>query len=972
MIFNLLTLFFIVVLLYSSIQILPKTVFITYFYNINLIFKFKAIAIGSLFLILPLNVIGQELPPLQNFSPQTYGADDQNWSISQDVNKIIYVANNKGLLEYNGAKWKLYSTPNNSILRSVEVIEDKIYTGSYMDFGFWKRNKYGLLEYKSLSENFEHELIEDEEFWEIIALEDWVLFQSLDRIYIYHTKDFSYRIIDSNTRIVKMYKVDDTIYFQKIGDGIYKIENGNEILVASSQSIINKEIINVFYNDNSLLFQTKEDGFYEYSNQVITEWNITSNQFLKTVSVYNSVKLSNGDFILGTISNGVIHLNAEGEVILKMDQPNGLSNNTVLSVFEDVSGNIWLGLDNGINVLNLNSPFKVYRDSQGVLGTIYTSIKIDEYLYLGTNQGLFYRSLNSNSKFQFVNGTEGQVWDLQIIDGSLLCGHDKGTFIVDKDNANLISEEKGTWVIKKIEENPNLLIQGNYKGISILEKTFNNRWRFRNKLKGFNISSRYFEFLSPSELLVSHEYKGVYKLKINQDFSEVINYKKEDIDKGVSSSLINYNGNLLYAYNDGIFKYNTLDQSFKKDSILSSLYTESNYISGKLVNDTYGNKLWSFSEDQIIYIEPGKLTNEPKINKLFLPSQVRKSKTGYENLVYLEEGVYLMGTTEGYLIIDLNKIEQTNLEIKLNTISYNALHNQMLPLELEEQASLENNNNNIYFNYSIANFNKLSPTLYQYRLLGIYDNWSSWSTNSEILFENLPHGDYTFEARAKIGNQLSNNSAIFLFTIEKPWYLKPLAVALYIIGFVLIVLLVQYINIKYYRSQRAKLLATKEREIEFKELENQRQLMEFKNQNLHQDIESKNRELGISTMNLIKKNEFLNNIKNELKGLEDIKGLKNVIRIIDKNINNTEDWKFFEEAFNNADKDFLKKIKKIHPTLTPNDLKLCAYLRLNLSSKEIAPLLNISSRSVEVKRYRLRKKMDLPHEASLTNYILEI
>ena len=68
----------------------------------------------------------------------------------------------------------------------------------------------------------------------------------------------------------------------------------------------------------------------------------------------------------------------------------------------------------------------------------------------------------------------------------------------------------------------------------------------------------------------------------------------------------------------------------------------------------------------------------------------------------------------------------------------------------------------------------------------------------------------------------------------------------------------------------------------------------------------------------------------------------------------------------------IKKIKNIHPELTPNDLRLCAYLRLNLSSKEIAPLLNISVRSVEVKRYRLRKKMALPHENSLTTYILNL
>jgi len=148
--------------------------------------------------------------------------------------------------------------------------------------------------------------------------------------------------------------------------------------------------------------------------------------------------------------------------------------------------------------------------------------------------------------------------------------------------------------------------------------------------------------------------------------------------------------------------------------------------------------------------------------------------------------------------------------------------------------------------------------------------------------------------------------------------------------------------------------------------------MKFNNDKLRQDIETKNRELGISTMSLIKKNEFLNNIKTELKNAGESKNLKHVVKIIDKNLNNTDDWNLFEEAFNNADKDFLKKIKSNHPALTSNDLRLCAYLRLNLSSKEIAPLLNISPRSVEVKRYRLRKKMGLSHEDSLSDYILEI
>jgi len=125
-------------------------------------------------------------------------------------------------------------------------------------------------------------------------------------------------------------------------------------------------------------------------------------------------------------------------------------------------------------------------------------------------------------------------------------------------------------------------------------------------------------------------------------------------------------------------------------------------------------------------------------------------------------------------------------------------------------------------------------------------------------------------------------------------------------------------------------------------------------------------------MSLIKKNEFLGNIKNELNKINLDNNLKSIIKIIDKNINNTNDWELFEEAFNNADKDFLKKVKSKHTLLTSKDLRLCAYLRLNLTSKEIAPLLNISARSVEVKRYRLRKKMSLDHDTSLTDYILEL
>ena len=914
----------------------------------------------------------QELPPVEIYLPKQYGAENQNWSISQSKEKYIYIANNKGLLEFNGAKWQLYPSPNQTIMRSVNVVNNRIYTGCYMEFGYWQRNDIGILDYKSLSQSLNIPLIEDEQFWSIIDIDDWVLFHSLNRIYIYNTKTNDYKIIDSETTITKIYKVDESIYFQKINDGIYKIQNGKELLITDNVIVRNNEVVNIFNHNNKLLIETRQDGFYIFEKNNLIKWDIPANSLLSNISVYNSIKLKDNSFTLGTISNGIIHLTPQGEINYKINSTSGLNNNTVLSLFEDVDQNIWLGLDNGINCINITSPFSIYNDDKGEIGTVYASAVFNNNLYLGTNQGLFYKKINSDNSFKFIKGTNGQVWCLVSINNTLFCGHNNGTFIVNDDTVNKISNVQGTWNIKPIEENPNLLLQGNYNGLNILQKVGEN-WQFKNKIEGFDNSSKYFERFNNDEIFVSHEYKGVFKLKVNKEFTKVLTIVKESsAEKGLHSSLLKYNDDILYTYKDGIYKFNSKKNSFQKDSIYSKVFKDQGYTSGKLIIDNYTNTLWSFSDKGINYISQGKLSSTPKINRISLPSSLRKGMTGYESVSHIEAQKYLFGTSEGFIIIDLDKLNDKKYEIKINTIAKSTLNQSSILISESKLGDFKNNENNIEFTYSVAEFDKYLEVEYQYKLDGIYNNWSEWSTASSELFKNLPFGNYTFNVRARVGNTLTANTASYKFSIEKPWYLTSVMIVVYILSVLLFSLLMHNIYKRYYKKQREKLLEKTQKELELKKLENEQQLMSFKNEKLQQDIESKNRELAISTMSLIKKNEFLNNVKKELKGTDGSKNLKPVIKIIDKNLNNTDDWKFFQEAFNNADKDFLKKVKALHPTLTPNDLRLCAYLRLNLSSKEIAPLLNISTRSVEVKRYRLRKKMNLPHESSLTNYILEI
>jgi len=97
-----------------------------------------------------------------------------------------------------------------------------------------------------------------------------------------------------------------------------------------------------------------------------------------------------------------------------------------------------------------------------------------------------------------------------------------------------------------------------------------------------------------------------------------------------------------------------------------------------------------------------------------------------------------------------------------------------------------------------------------------------------------------------------------------------------------------------------------------------------------------------------------------------------MIKTLDQDENMDADWEHFAVHFDKVHNDFFIALKKQHPNLTPNELKLCAYLRMNLSTKEMARLMNISVRGVEISRYRLRKKLQLSTETNLFTYLLDL
>ena len=413
----------------------------------------------------------QELPPIVKYSPETYGAGNQNWMISQDQNQFIYFANNDGLLEFNGSHWQLYPSPNETIIRSVKVIGDKIFTGSYMEFGFWIRKSDGILQYHSLSKAIKKHILVDEQFWNILNYDQWVLFQSLNRIYIYDTKSGSFKIIAPNDDIIKSFRTNNSIYYQTSSQGLFEIESGKSRLISNNPILKNNRIVNIFSIDDKLIISTQTNGFYKLTGAILSKFSTDADTELAVSNVYSSELLSDGSFAIGTVSNGILLVSKEGKKLYHISQKKGLANNTALSLFEDSEKNLWVGLDNGINCINLQSPIKSYVDDSGILGTVYCSVLYKDKLYIGTNQGLFYKNYKSNEEFQFVTGTKGQVWSLYVHDKTLFCGHDTGTYIIENGKSQNIFSKSGTWKFETVTGQKDLLLQGNYYGISVLEKT---------------------------------------------------------------------------------------------------------------------------------------------------------------------------------------------------------------------------------------------------------------------------------------------------------------------------------------------------------------------------------------------------------------------------------------------------------------------------------------------------------------------
>lgn len=918
------------------------------------------------------------LPPIYNYSQTQYKAGMQNWQVSQCEDDVLYVANNQGLLTFDGQVWQLHYLPQKKIARSVFADSSnpnsRVYVGSFEEFGYFQRNAQNRLVYTSLKDQLKGYSFHNDEVWQIFKYQDKIYFQTFSSYFVYDGKRV--QVFTPQPAPFAMFPYGNKLYMQGMNADFYLVDAQQKLHLELLAERLNGIVIEIIPFQNELLLVTNKNGFFRYnpSTAELRKFPTEMDALFPSLRINRALLTANNLLILGTLTEGLYTIDPHsGKILGHIHKKNGLNNNTVLGLYEDAQHNLWAALDNGLAMIEIPSRLR-YLNLNGDVELISDMALKNNVYYLASNKGVYTFKEGNLSK---IPNFSNQVWFVKQYDHQLFVGHNKGVSeLKDNQLQPLDNVGVGGMDLKKgVIHGQEVLVGSSYSVLTIYKKDAAGRWVPSHIVNGYFDLTYRVEIDAFGNIWTNHTYRGVSKLSLSEDLKSVQHKVAYDQLKTKESlKLLKLRGKIIFADGQQWYDYNDDKQTILPYTLLNEqlpqLATTRHIVP---VND---NRFWFITptDYHLVSFANGQYKIEEKI--AFSQLQHPASEERAAAFVTPDGDTYfcLDGSIARYTPKTPQVKFPNNLSLKTFR-TYNRSTDQYTLESITPHASIPYSRNNLLFDFQYPNFSKEYCHLW-YQLEGYDKHWREVTNDFKVNYQNLPSGHYQLKVKMlnELGETLSHYT--FPFSVTTPWYRSVWAYILYLAGFIGAGALVTALYLRYKmkkkersylreRLRRQRLLEAREQEV-----------TKLQNQMLMAQLDYKSKSLAEATMMNITRNEFLTNLITELEELMDNQKVSKaksrlILQHIRENISQEDQWQVFQENFDLIHKDFFKKLKELYPQLTPTDLRLAVLIRLNYTSKEIATMQNVSLRGVETARYRLRKKLQLAEENNLYEFFAQ-
>ncbi|MFN8208626.1 MAG: SpoIIE family protein phosphatase [Bacteroidales bacterium] len=763
------------------------------------------------------------IPFQKNYSTAKLSYAEQNWAVAQDSRGVMYFGNNdNGVIEFDGVNWRNIPLPNSINVRSLAIDSmDRIFVGGVSEFGVILPDKNGKLVYNSLSARLDSADQIRDMILKTHIVNNRVYFCGSTKIGIYDYHTVKTVNIFSNTFLT--FNINGTLYVGNNMKGLTKFSGDSLVDIKGGDYFASKAITALIpVAENEFLVTTAFDGLF-YFNTQSGEARKTSfapwvEKVFKDNIPYDGTLLANNKYAIATLGNGLLALDHKGDALDHLSKAaTTLSDDQVTSVFYNpqsgIQSPVWLSLNSGLAKAELNSPFRFFGEESGIKGQVADIMRFKGTLYIATSSGVYYLDypLGKPPIFKPIEKLSTyQAWGFLKfkVPGTnqekLFIATFQGIFeIIGKDDARDIAPPTGDGEpvnsIQLVQSrfNPNKMIVGSF-GVELF--TLKNGAWVHKKIKGINEEIRSIQEDQDGNIWLGTYLNGVIKLQLNAGDTTIRYYGTKD---GLPSlrdiHVFLYENKLIFTTTDGLYNYNKANDKFVPDSSFGKRYADGSRGIFQLLNPSPGI-YWFLcyrSTSTTSWIE--KASRGKNGEWIYETQPFKRLPSSWSDVIYVEEQGLLWAGMSSTLysfnpLINYQYDKPFSALIRSVTIGedsviFNGAYREgdsLLAVTISRQPAemiptLPYRLNNMSFHFAAPFFENEDAIEYSYFLDGLSSNWSRWSSESKIPFNNLGEGSYTFRVKARNVYGIESSEAAYSFKILPPWYRTIIAYVLYVI-----------------------------------------------------------------------------------------------------------------------------------------------------------------------------------------------